>query len=215
MSWIAEDLPLSNFWEVYIDLRKLDLTDSLTAFLEATKRYISKSCEDFLQSTIQVCHESDEKNVKRVLYLVTLSDNISKDRMLTLFTDQLNTGPDDDTIPSSSTSSSAKRVDTIISCAVHYIEKHGVNTLDMRGTETFLKKISNISTEVQNLRKVAKMLGDTIQYKEFTISSVDELSWNLIRKLTSQSTSYDTIRYFTEHAGTELHPCITAEIVMK
>ena len=54
-----------------------------------------------------------------------------------------------------------------------------------------------------------------LRYREFTVSSVDELSWKLIRMVTSPSTSYDTIRYFTEHTGKELHPCITAEIVMK
>ena len=215
LTWIAKDIPLNNFREVYIDLRRLDFCDSSTAFLEATKRYISNSCEDFLQIAIEICHDSDEENVKRVLDLVTQSDNISKDRMLTLFTDLLNTGPDDDTTPSSSTSSSAKRVDTIISCAVGYIEKHDVDMLGMQGTQMLLRKFSGVSDDIKNLRKIAKLLGDIIQYKEPTVSSVNDLSWNLIEALTSPSTSYEIIRYFTEHAGTELHPCITTEIVMK
>ena len=59
------------------------------------------------------------------------------------------------------------------------------------------------------------MLGDIIQYREPSVSSIEDLNWNLIRMLTSPATSWDTIRYFTEHAGTELHPCIIAEIVMK
>ena len=33
--------------------------------------------------------------------------------------------------------------------------------------------------------------------------------------LTSESTSCDTIRYFTEHKGRDLHPCVAAEIVLK
>ena len=33
--------------------------------------------------------------------------------------------------------------------------------------------------------------------------------------LTSPSTSYGTIRYFAEDTERELHPCITAEIVLK
>ena len=47
------------------------------------------------------------------------------------------------------------------------------------------------------------------------MSSIDDLNWKLIETLTSPATPCDTIRYFTEHAGTELHPCITAEIVLK
>ena len=47
------------------------------------------------------------------------------------------------------------------------------------------------------------------------MSSIDELSLKLIRKLTSPSTSYHRIKFFAEHVGTELHPCITAEIVLK
>ena len=59
------------------------------------------------------------------------------------------------------------------------------------------------------------MLGDIIQCKELTVSSINDLPWKLIETLTSPATPCDTIKYFTEHAGTELYPCITAEIVLK
>ena len=215
MSWIAEDLPQNIFWDVYFDLKKLGFCDSSTAFLEATKRYISSNCDEFLQNTVDACHHRSEENVRAVMELVNATDNITSDRMLTLFTDLLNTAPDDDTTPSSSTSSSAKRVDTIISCAVGYIEKHDVDMLDMKGTEKLLRKFITAGNDTKNLRKLAKMLGDMIQYRQPSVSSIDDLNWNLIRMLTSPATPCDTIRYFTEHAGTELHPCITAEIVLK
>ena len=215
LSWIAEDLPQNIFWDVYFDLRKLDFCDSSTAFLEATKRYISNNCDEFLQNTVDVCHRRSKENVRAVMELVNATDNITSNRMMTLFTDLLDTSPDDDTTPSSSTSSSAKRVDTIISCAVGYIEKHDVDMLDMKGTEKLLRKFITAGNDTKNLRKLAKMLGDMIQYREPSVSSMDDLNWNLIRMLTSPATSCDTIRYFTEHAGTELHPCITAEIVLK
>ena len=114
-----------------------------------------------------------------------------------------------------STSSSAKRVDTIISCAVGYIEKHDVDMLDMKGTKMLLRKFSGVCNDIQIFRKIAKMLGNIIQCKELTMSSINDLNWNLIETLTSPATPCDTIRYFTEHAVTELHPCITAEIMMK
>ena len=215
LSWIAEDLPQNIYWDVYFDLRKLDFCDSSTALMDAIKRYISSNCDEFLQDTVDVCHRRSEENVRAVMELVNATDNITSDRMLTLFTDLLNTAPDDDTTPSSSTSSSAKRVDTIISCAVGYIEKHDDDMLHMKGTEMLLRKFSGVCNDIQIFRKIAKLLGDIIQYKELTVSSIDDLNWKLIETLTSPATPCDTIRYFTEHAGTELHPCITAEIVLK
>ena len=215
LSWIAEDLPQNIFWDVYFDLRKLDFCDSSTALLDAIKRYISSNCDEFLQNTVDICHRRSEENVRAVMELVNATDNITSDRMLTLFTDLLNTAPDDDTTPSSSTSSSAKRVDTIISCAVGYIEKHDVDMLHMKGIEMLLRKFSGVCNDIQIFRKIAKMLCDIIQYREPSVSSIHDLNWNLIRMLTSPATPCDTIRYFTEHAGTELHPCITAEIVLK
>ena len=215
LSWIAEELPQNIFWDVYFDLKKLDFCDSSTAFLEATKRYISNNCDEFLQNTVYVCHHRSEENFRAVMQLVNATDNITNDRMLKLFTDLLNTAPDDDTTPSSSTSSSAKRVDTIISCAVGYIEKHDVHMLHMKDTEMLLRKFSGVCNSIQIFRKIAKMLGDIIQCKELTGSPINDLNWNLIETLTSPATPCDTIRYFTEHAGTELHPCIIAEIVLK
>ena len=215
LSWIAEELPQNIFWDVYFDLRKLDFCDSSTALMDAIKRYISSNYDEFLQDTVDVCHRRSEKNVRAVMELVNATDNITSDRMLTLFTDLLNTAPDDDTTPSSSTSSSAKRVDTIISCAVGYIEKHDTDMLHMKGTEMLLRKFSGVCNDIQIFRKITKILGDIIQCKEPTVSSINDLPWKLIETLTSPATPWDTIRYFTEHAGTELHPCITAEIVLK
>ena len=198
LSWIAEDLPQNIFWDVYFDLKKLDFCDSSTALLDAIKRYISSNCDEFLQATVDVCHSRSEKNVRAVMELV--NNNITSDRMLKLFTDLLNTAPDDDTTPSSSTSSSAKRLDTIISCAVGYIEKHDTDMLHMKGTEMLLRKFSKVCNDIQIFRKIAKILGDIIQCKEPTVSSINDLPWKLIETLTSPATSCDTIRYFTEHA---------------
>ena len=36
-----------------------------------------------------------------------------------------------------------------------------------------------------------------------------------MRQLTSPVTSYDAIKYFTENAGTGIHPCVVMEIVLK
>ena len=74
LKWVAEELPYYTLWEVYFDLRKLDLAASAAAFQDAIKRYVSGNCDDdFLQTALQVCRNTDnsEDNVKRVMELVT------------------------------------------------------------------------------------------------------------------------------------------------
>ena len=215
LNWIAEDLPYNIFWEVYFKLSNTDLSVSFTAFLEATKRYISNNGDDFLQSTIQVCHDKSEENFRRMLELVIQTDTNSSDIMLKFFADLLDAAPDDDTEPSSSTVCSSERLSIITSCAVDYIEKRDVDVADMKGTENLLTKFVSVSSDVQNLRKIGRKLGDMIKFREPTVSSVKDLSWNLIRMLTSASTVYDTIKYFIKHKGKDLHPCVAAEIVLK
>ena len=215
LNWIAEDLPYNIFWEVYFDLSNVDPSVSSTAFLEATKRYISNNGDDFLQSTIQFCHDKSEENVRRMLELVIQTDTNSSNIMLKFFADLLDTAPDDDTEPSSSNICSSERISIITSCAVDYIEKRDVDILNMKGAEDLLTKFISICSDVQNLRKIGRKLGDMIKFREPTVSSVSDLSWKLIRMLTCESTFCDNIRYFTEHKGKDLHACVAAEIVLK
>ena len=49
----------------------------------------------------------------------------------------------------------------------------------------------------------------------FTSSSIKDLNWERVEQLTSLTTSYVAIKYFTENAGTGLHPCVVVEIVLK
>ena len=54
---------------------------------------------------------------------------------------------------------------------------------------------------------VAQWLNDGMQNAR--------LSWERVEQLTSPTTPYDVIKYFTENAGTGIHPCVVAEIVLK
>ena len=51
--------------------------------------------------------------------------------------------------------------------------------------------------------------------KTFTVHSIKDLKWERVEQLTSPTTSYDAIKYFTENAGTGIHPCVVVEIVLK
>ena len=149
LKWVAKELPYIIFWEVYFDLTKLDVTVSTAVFQDAIKRYISNSCNDFLETALEVCHDNREENIEKVMELVTSTGEIlTRDKMLTFFTDLLNTAPDDNTAPSTSTSTSSKQVDTILSCALDYIEKHDVDILTWECTETVLRKFSCVCVTV-------------------------------------------------------------------
>ena len=163
LKWVAEKLPSSIFCEVFSDLTKLDSTASTAAFHSAIKRYFFNNFDDFLQSVLETCHNNEE-SFKKVMELVTTVDGITSGGKLLIFnfiyltkTGLLDGTPDDDTTPSSSASFSTRHVDTILSCAVEYIEKHDDDILTWECTETFLRKFSGVCCDVQSLRKIANI----------------------------------------------------------
>ena len=80
---------------------------------------------------------------------------------------------------------------------------------------------------METLRKTTEILFDTSIYtaidtstqpsssRNFTAQSIKNLCWERVKQLTSPTTSYDAIKYFTEHSGTGIHPCVVVEIVLK
>ena len=213
LKWVAEDIPYHIFWDVYFELTKLDPNVSTAAFQDSIKRYFSKNYDGFIKSIFQICHDGEVENFRRVMELVVTTNEITSDKMLTFFIHLLNTDKDDD-VSITPPSKSAIQVDVIISNGMDYIEKVDVDILSKKCMET-LGTFSSVCNNVDNLRKIAGIQHDIIHFKEPIVCSVNDLSRMLIRILTSPSTSNDTIKYFTEHAGGELHPCITAEIVLK
>ena len=96
--------------------------------LSATKKYVSNNCQNFLQTTFQVCQSASEEYLKRIAELLSTTDCITNttDIMMKFFMDLLNIVTNDDRIRFYT---SSQRVDTIISCALHYIEKQDTTTL--------------------------------------------------------------------------------------
>ena len=58
--------------------------------------------------------------------------------------------------------------------------------------DTNIHKVTNIDTSIQ----------PTSSWN-FTASPVKDLNWERVKQLTSPTTPYDTIKYFTENAVTE------------
>ena len=122
-----------------------------------------------------------------------------------------------------SSNDSNNYVQTVVSSTVTYIE----NCLKSKKCNDFrklrckqtLQKVSSVCTHVETLRKINEISLDTsIQLSScwnVIASTIKDLSWERVEQLTSPTTSYDAIKYFTENAGTGIHPCVVLEIILK
>ena len=82
-----------------------------------------------------------------------------------------------------------------------------------------LQKASSVCTHVETLQKIDNISFDaSIQLFScwnFAASSIKDLNWERVEQLTSPTTSHEAIKYFTENAGTGIHPCVVVEIFLK
>ena len=112
---------------------------------------------------------------------------------------------------------------TVASSTVTYIEDYlktnNCNEFRKARCKQTLQKVSSVCTHIETFRKITKIFADTsIQLSScwnFTVSSIKDLNWERVKKLTSPTTPYEAIKYFTENAGTRIHPCVVVEIVLK
>ena len=78
------------------------------------------------------------------------------------------------------------------------------------------KKLSSVCNDVETSRKISTLLTNIHEVRLLQMDySSKNLSYEFIEKLTSLSTSFDAIRYFTEHGAKDVHPCNLGEIVLK
>ena len=112
---------------------------------------------------------------------------------------------------------------TVVSSTVTYIENFlKSNSCDeshkSRCKQT-LQKASSVCANMETLRTINKILFDTSFQPSFSgnfvAHSIKDLNGERVKQLTSPITSYDVIKYFTENAGTGIHPCVVVEIVLK
>ena len=112
---------------------------------------------------------------------------------------------------------------TVVSSTVTYVENFlKSNSSDeshkSRCKQT-LQKASSVCANMETLRTINKILFDNSFQPSFdwmfAAYSVKDLNWERVKQLTSPTTPYEAIKYFTENAGTGIHPCAVAEIVLK
>ena len=148
--------------------------------------------------------------------------------MLTFLSDLLSVITDKEQAPSSSTSdsSSEKYVNSVITCTISYLEekvKFDLNSSYFLYSKylSLLKKLSSVCIEMESLRRISVLqnyaCSIALLCKKVSLFTADGLTLTreLVEKLTNPSTTSETIRFFTEYAAKDIHPCVIGEIVLK
>ena len=222
LAWIANDVTYENFWSVYLDLESLH--DNISDFVNIITGYLSAADDNFMELTTKLCSSDVNNTTTAVVKLLSRIDNI---RVLSVMEDIIDTAiQNNETLSATSSSMNTNNyLQTVVSSTVTYIENFlKSNSCDeshkFRCNQT-LHKASRVCTHVETLRKINKISLDTnIQFCSswsflVSVHSIKDLNWERVEKLTSPTTSYEAIKYFTEKAGTGIHPCAVVEIVLK
>ena len=106
----------------------------------------------------------------------------------------------------------------VVSFTVTYIENFlNINSCDFIIKFRFIRcinKVSTICTNTETFRRMIILLTD-LNNKMTKAMMYECLNWERVKQLTSPSTPYEAIKYFMEHAGTGIHPCVVVEIILK
>ena len=221
-AWIANDVKYDEFWKVYLDLKSLHADKNKLEFIAAVKRYLSAGSITFLEHTTEICRSQDKNTITAVVELLSRINDI---RMLSILQNIIDTATEDietlvNTTPSTDNNNYLQEVvSSAVTLIENYLKSGSCDEFTKSRCKKTLQKASSVCMNMETLRTINKISLDTsIQLSScwnFTAQSIKDLNWERIKQLTSPTTSYDAIKYFTEHAGTGIHPCVVVEIVLK
>ena len=215
LSWIAVYLSYDKFWKVYLELKNLH--EDTSVFVDVLKGYLIADGDRFMKHTAEVCRSQDENATIAVVELLSRIDDI---RALSVDTATEN---NEILVAIASSTGNKNYLQTVVSSVVTYIENclksNSCNEFRKSHCKETLQKASSVCTNMETLRKIIRISLDTsIQLSScwnLTAQSIKDLNWKRVEQLTSPTTSYGDIKYFTENAGTGIHPCVVVEIVLK
>ena len=220
LSWIAISVTYDQFWSVYLELKNLH--DDNSVFIDIVKRYMNADGDNFMEHSREICHSLDKNTITAVLELLSRIDDIT---VLSVMDNIIDTAiQNNENLSATSSSINANNyLQTVVSSTVTYIEnffKSGScdESHKSRCKQT-LQKTSSVCANMEALRTINKILFDTSFQPSFSgnfaAQSIKDLNWKRVEQLASPTTSYGDIKYFTENAGTGIHPCVVVEIVLK
>ena len=231
LSWIAISVTYDKFWSVYLELKNLH--DDNSVFVDIIKGYLSVDGDNFMEYSREICHSQDKNTITAVVELLSRIDDI---RVLSVMENIIDIATENNETLVAATASSTGNdnyLQKALSSTVSYIENviklESFDKCNNSRCKQVLQKAVTVCTNMETLRKITVILFETNIHKvtnidtsiqpasswNFTASSIKDLNWERVEQLTSPVTSYDAIKYFTENAGTGIHPCVVVEIVLK
>ena len=220
LSWIAVHVKYDKFWKVYLELK--NLLDDTSVFVDTLKGYFSADGDNFIKHTAELCSSEDNNTTTAVVELLSRIDNI---RVVSVMDNIVDTAiQNNETLSATSSSINANNyLQTFVSSTVTYIENFlksdSCDESHKSRCKQTLQKASSVCANMEALRTINKILFDTSFQPSFSgnfaAQSIKDLKWERVKQLTSPTTPYETIKYFTENAGTGIHPCVVLEIVLK
>ena len=238
LSWIAVSVTYDKFWSVYLELKNLH--DDNSVFVDIIKGYLSVDGDNFVEPITELCRSQDSNTITAVVELLSRIYDI---RVLSVMEDLIDTAAENNKTPAATSSSIAVNnyLQTVVSSTVTYIDNYlksdSFDECNKSRCTQVLQKAARVCTNTETFRTITEILFDTSIHtvtnidassqpassssnqtassSNFTVSSIKDLNWERVKQLTSPTTSYDAIKYFTENAGTGIHPCVVVEIVLK
>ena len=224
LSWIAISVTYDKFWSVYLEVKNLH--DDNSVFIDIIKRYMNADGDNFMEHSREICHSQDKNTVTAVVELLSRIDDIT---VLSVMENIIDIATENNETLVAATASSTDNdnyLQTVVSSTVSYIENviklDSFKECNNSRCKQVLQKAARVCANMETLRKITEMLFNTNIHKVTNIdtsiqptSSVKDLNWERVKRLTSPTTPYETIKYFTENAGTGIHPCVVVEIVLK
>ena len=238
LSWIAISVTYDKFWNVYLELKNLH--DDNSVFIDIIKGYMNADGDNFIEHSRKICHSQDKNTITAVVELLSRIDDIT---VLSVMESIIDTETENYKNLDATTSSndSNNYVQTVVSSTVSYIENaiksDSFDECNNSRCKQVLQKVTRVCTNTETFRTITEILFDTSIHTvtnidassqpasssssqpsscwNFTASSIKDLNLEKVKQLTSSTISYGDIKYFTENAGTVIHPCIVVEIVLK
>ena len=231
LSWIAISVTYDKFWSVYLELKNLH--DDNSVFIDIIKRYMNADGDNFMEHSREICHSQDKNTVTAVVELLSRIDDITVLSVMENIIDIATKNNETLVAATASSTDNDNYLQTVVSSTVSYIENviklDSFKECNNSRCKQVLQKAARVCKNMETFRKITEILFDTNIHKvtnidtsiqptsswNFTASPVKDLNWERVKQLTSPTTPYDTIKYFTENAGTGIHPCVVVEIVLK
>ena len=212
LSWIAISVTYDKFWSVYLELKNLH--DDNSVFIDIIKRYMNADGDNFMEHLREICHSQDKNTITAVVELLSRIDDIT---VLSVMENIMDIATENNETLVAATASSTDNdnyLQTVVSSTVSYIENviklDSFKECNNSRCKQVLQKAARVCANMETLRKITEMLYNTNMHKV-----TKDLNWERVKQLTSPTTSYEAIKYFTENAGTGIHPCVVVEIVLK